>query len=288
MPPLDAAALLAAYDEQLRAYVPPALSEGEQLERDGPLLRFFGDAGQGWVLYRDLGGLDGEALDALIRRQVAFFSARGQRFEWKYHAHDLPLELPDHLISAGLIAEEQETVLIGAIDRLVGTPALPEGVTLREVSARADIDRIAAMEGEVWSEDHAELAEFLQREVGADPDRIRIVVAEAEARVVCAAWVRFPVGTELATLWGGATLAAWRGRGIYRATVTYRANLAASRGYRFLEVDASDDSRPILERLGFIAVTTTTPYVWFPAAGRSPLRISPRAAAVEHPMSGGG
>jgi hypothetical protein len=30
-------------------------------------------------------------------------------------------------------------------------------------------------------------------------------------------------------------------------------------------VDASSDSRPILERLGFIAVTTTTPYVWSPA-----------------------
>jgi hypothetical protein len=29
-------------------------------------------------------------------------------------------------------------------------------------------------------------------------------------------------------------------------------------------VDASDDSRPILERLGFVAVTTTTPYVWSP------------------------
>ena len=29
---------------------------------------------------------------------------------------------------------------------------------------------------------------------------------------------------------------------------------------------ASDNSRPILERLGFTAVTTTTPYVWSPPA----------------------
>ena len=59
---------------------------------------------------------------------------------------------------------------------------------------------------------------------------------------------------------------AWRGRGIYRATVAHRANLAAERGFRYLEVDASDASRPILERLGFTAVTTTTPYVWSPPA----------------------
>ena len=57
----------------------------------------------------------------------------------------------------------------------------------------------------------------------------------------------------------------WRRRGIYRATVAHRANLAAARGLRYIEVDASDDSNPILQRLGFIPVTTTTPYVWRPS-----------------------
>jgi len=76
--------------------------------------------------------------------------------------------------------------------------------------------------------------------------------------------VRFEQGTEFATLWGGGTLPAWRRRGIYRATVQHRANLAAARGFHFIEVDASDDSRPILERLGFVAVTTTTPFGWSP------------------------
>mgnify|MGYP003439031175 CR=1 FL=1 len=40
-----------------------------------------------------------------------------------------------------------------------------------------------------------------------------------------------------------------------------RAALAAARGYRYLQVDASDDSRPILERLGFVALGTTTPFI---------------------------
>jgi hypothetical protein len=39
------------------------------------------------------------------------------------------------------------------------------------------------------------------------------------------------------------------------------------RGFRLIEVDASADSGPILERLGFVAVTTTTPYVWSPPGG---------------------
>jgi hypothetical protein len=63
---------------------------------------------------------------------------------------------------------------------------------------------------------------------------------------------------------------------IYKATVAYRANLAAERGFRYLEVDASDDSRPILERLGFVPVTTTTPYVWRPSdAHRAGVRPKP-------------
>ena len=44
------------------------------LERDGPVLRFFGFAGRGFVLYRDLGGLEGAALDDLIARQVRVFA----------------------------------------------------------------------------------------------------------------------------------------------------------------------------------------------------------------------
>jgi GNAT superfamily N-acetyltransferase len=56
----------------------------------------------------------------------------------------------------------------------------------------------------------------------------------------------------------------WRGCGIYRALVAHRAALAASRGFRYLTVDASPESAPILERLGFTHLATTTPYVFGP------------------------
>jgi hypothetical protein len=87
------------------------------------------------------------------------------------------------------------------------------------------------------------------------------VVESPAGAVVSAGWVRYVGGTEFATLWGGSTLAGWRGRGCYTALVRFRARLAIERGYRFLQVDASDDSRPILVRAGFVEVTTTTPYV---------------------------
>ncbi len=265
MPPPDAAELLDAYDAQLRARVPDPLPPGEQVERDGPVLRFWGGTTGGWVLYRDLGGLEGAALDELIARQVRFFAERGSRFEWKLHGHDLPADLPERLRSAGFEPEEQETVVIARVADIAAPPQPPGGVALREVTERRDLERIARMEETVWSLEHSWLADMIEGERAVDPESIAVVVAEAGDAVVCAAWIRFATGTDFATLWGGATLPEWRGRGIYRATVAYRANLAAERGFRYLEVDASDDSRPILERLGFVPVTTTTPYNWAPS-----------------------
>jgi GNAT superfamily N-acetyltransferase len=262
----DANHLLAAYDTQLRAHVHDRLPDSIRMERDGPLLRTTGFANRGWVEYRDLAGLDGEELDALIAKQVEFFAERGEQFEWKLHGHDRPGDLPDRLRAAGLVPEETETVVIGRVDEVAVEPLLPEGVVIREVRERRELAGVQQLEESVWDEDHSWLDD-LAAEREADHDGISIFVAEAGDLTVCAGWVRFPSGTEFATLWGGATLPAWRGRGIYRALVAQRAKLAAGRGRRYIETDASDESRPILERLGFIPVTTTTPWVWSPPVG---------------------
>jgi GNAT superfamily N-acetyltransferase len=261
----DLAALLGAYDAQLRAHVHDRLPDSIRVERDGPLLRTVGFGDRGMVEYRDLDGLDGSELGELIARQVRIFTERGEPVEWKLHGHDRPADLPERLRAAGFVPEDMETVLIASVSVLGTEAGVPDGVVVREVSGRADLGRIGQMEEEVWDEEHGWIDD-LGKERAADPDGLSIFVAEAGDVVVCAGWIRFPSGTEFATLWGGATLPAWRGRGIYRALVAHRAKLAAERGRRYLEVDASDDSRPILERLGFVAVTTTTPYVWSPPA----------------------
>ena len=258
------AALLTAYDTQLRGQLPDRLPEEMRVEQDGPLLRFVGMKHGGFIEYRDLAALEGAELDELIARQVRVFAERDERFEWKLHAHDQPTDLQERLQAAGFVPEEVETVVIAPVAAVAGEPRLPDGVQLREVSDRVDLDQIAAMEGTISGDDRGWIADSLEAEHAVDPSALTIVVAEADGAPVCAGWVRFALGTDFATLWGGGTLPDWRGRGIYRAIVAYRANLAAQRGFRYLQVDASDDSRPILERLGFVAVTTTTPYIWSP------------------------
>ncbi len=261
---LDPGALRVAYDAQLRAWMPERLPPQATVETDGPLIRLTGLDRRGFVTYRSLGGVTGAELDALIARQRDFYAARGEAVEWKLHGHDLPEDLPVRLSAAGFEPEEQETVVIGLAAPLAADTSVPEGVNLREVTTRTDLDRIASMETAVWGEDRFFLAESLERELAADPSGMTVVVAEAGSAVVCAGWIRFVEGTAFATLWGGSTLPEWRGRGIYKAVVRCRAALAVARGFTYLQVDASDDSRPILQRCGFVAVTTTTPYVYSP------------------------
>jgi hypothetical protein len=259
--------VLERYDVDLRGRDFAPLPAGAVCEHDGPIVRTAGLAGGGFVGYRDLAGLDGDKLDALIARQIAYFRERNEPFEWKAYSHDAPADLEDHLRAAGLVPEEPETVVAAKLADIAGGVELPTGVALREVTERADFDRIARMEEEVWQDGHSRnwLARMLDEERTADPALLRIFVAEAGDAIVCAAWVRFEPDTRWASFWGGATREEWRRRGIYRATIRHRANLALAEDYELVQVDASDDSRPILERLGFAALTTTTPWQWSPA-----------------------
>ncbi|MEU7935602.1 GNAT family N-acetyltransferase [Micromonospora echinofusca] len=265
MTDLDARTLRDAYDAQIRPEIPDPLPAGVTVERDGPLVRVLGLDQRGFLTYRTLDGLAGAELDALIARQVEFFRRRGEAVEWKLNGHDQPADLPDRLRAAGFVAEAEETVVVGPVAALAAAvPVLPEGVRLREVSAREDLERIAAMEEAVWHDDRSHLVTGLAREIEADPQSITVVVAEADDTVVSAGWVRYQANTGFATLWGGSTLPQWRRRGVYRALVAYRARLAEQRGRTLLQVDCSPESRPILQRLGLVPVTTTTPYVYTP------------------------
>jgi GNAT superfamily N-acetyltransferase len=264
---LVTAELRAAYDEQMRIGIPQDPPAGYHYERFGQLLRLTGRH-RGFIsTARDI-GVRGAELDRLIAEHRDHFAARGEAVEWKTRDHDLPADLPQRLREAGFTPEDREAVMIGTTAELGAEPGaepvLPDGVTIRQVEAEADLRRIADMESEVWGEEMGWLGDDLIGRVAAAPEQVCVLAAEAEGTVVSAAWLVIRPGSEFGGLWGGSTLAAWRKRGIYRALLARRAGIAADRGIRYLQVDASDDSAPILRRLGFHEVTVTTPYVWSP------------------------
>jgi GNAT superfamily N-acetyltransferase len=256
---VDTAALLAAYDAQMR--MPPGLiPAGVTHEYDGPLLRIVGGHTGRIRGPRDL-GVTGAELDLLIARQRDYLRARGEGVEWKVRGHDLPTDLPERLEAAGFTAAAPPSaVLIGEASAVAAEIALPDGVVLRHVSDPEDLRRVADHQSEVWGYDLSWVAGHLASEVNAGPGQITIFVAETEDQILCTAWSIYSPGTDFVALLGGATKPAWRGRGIYRALLAARAQEAAARGFRWLHVDASADSAPVLRRCGFHEITTATHY----------------------------
>ena len=66
--------------------------------------------------------------------------------------------------------------------------------------------------------------EDLARRITASPElHEHWIATDPDGQVVCAGRLDMVPGTEFGGLWGGSTVPAWRGRGIYRALVAARA-----------------------------------------------------------------
>lgn len=237
---------------------------------DGPLHLGVFSEGRGFVSYRSLDGTEGAELDELIARTIAHYRDQTdvRAFEWKTRGHDAPADLPARLLAHGFTAEEPETVMIGEAAGLTTAPPLPPGVTLRRIDptdpARAmrDVERMLAMQEAVFGRTAHDDAQTMTRALIEDPFLSEAWIAEADGEVICTGRLALVPGTDFAGLWAGATRADWRRRGVYRALCAARAGSAIEKGVRYLHSDSTEGSRPILERSGFVAVTSTTPYIW--------------------------
>jgi GNAT superfamily N-acetyltransferase len=254
---VDSAAVRAEFDRQLRR--DPAPEPGIRIEREDHLTRIVGAGDDDWsgVLWSGLAGADP---DPVIAAQVRRFGP-GRTWEWKHYSYDQPASLPERLRVAGFAAEPAETLLVAELAGLDLDTGPPAGVRLVPVTGPAGAAAVVRVHDEVFGRSHPAIGGAIVAALRERPHPVEAVLAVAGEVPVSAARIEFPAGRDFASLWGGGTLPAWRGRGVFRSLVAYRARRARDRGYRYLQVDASEDSRPILERLGFTALARTTPFV---------------------------
>jgi ribosomal protein S18 acetylase RimI-like enzyme len=260
----DRNGFLVAYDEQLRidAEMPSAAS----VTVHGPLRLVTFAGGRGFITYQDLGGADADAIRDLVAAALAHYQADPAitRVEWKTRGHDHAPGLHESLLDNGFVPEEPESIMIGEAQRLAVDLAPPEGVILRHVSQENDVRAMTAMSALAFGDlpaAAAEMADALLRRLSRE-DGMELWVAEADGQVVSAGRLEPVPGTSFAGIWGGSTLPQWRRRGIYRALTAERARSALRLGKTLINSDSTEYSRPILERYGFLRVSTTTPYVW--------------------------
>ncbi|MFG3019526.1 GNAT family N-acetyltransferase [Streptomyces sp. NPDC048254] len=256
---MDHQAVLALYDRDMREGARPD-GPGARIERAGAVVRQVADS-EGWngVVWS---ALNETTAERAIAEQIDRFRGLVRDFEWKLYGHDLPSDLGARLIEAGFRPEPEEALMIAEVAGLTVDAELPDGVRVVPALDAVGVDLVVDVHEKAFGTDGSSLRHRLLTRLAQQPDTLVAVVALAGDEPVSAARMELVPGTRFAGLWGGGTVEGWRGRGVYRALVAHRARAAAAHGYRYLQVDASPMSRPILQRLGFHALSTTTPYLY--------------------------
>lgn len=253
---MDRTAVRAAYDWQVRRRLGPG-APGEVVERTEGLVTVRSTDGWNAVLWSDL---DASTADQAIAGAVARFRAAGAQWEWKHYSDDQPADLPERLLLAGLRPGARETLMVADLGELTLDATPPQGIRLVPVVDDSGVQALVQVHDEVFGGEHAAVGRALAAGLGSNPPTMTGAVALAGDVPVSAGRLELFHGTDFASIWGGGTLPQWRGRGVFRALVAHRAALAADAGFRYLQVDATADSRPILRRLGFVELATTTPF----------------------------
>ena len=204
----------------------------------------------------------GGEVDGTVRDVRAWFAARGRdRFVWSIGPSTTPADLARRLLDLGAEPNPAKSELTAMVlDH--APPGAPVDVAIRRVETLEDY--IAQWEVMFTAfevpkaEREAVRATFGSRwaELAAD-EQGWTYLALIDGLPAAYGSVR---RTEPGPLWlaGGATLPSSRGRGLYRALVRVRWDDAVRLGAGALVVQASDMSRPILERLGFRATGAMT------------------------------
>jgi GNAT superfamily N-acetyltransferase len=241
--------ILARYDSEMRQ--DPPLEPGIGIERVGSIVRAVGRFN--CILYSHLSL---ENADAAISEQKTHFREEGTEVEWKVYAHDPPPDLGARLEATGFIADDPETLMAFDLTNNLAAGDTPSDVLVRRIDDSQGLADLIAVNTAIWTHGSASIYESYAQRL-RDPS-LALYVAYANGEAVAAGRLEMPERRTFAGLWGGCTLPAYRGRGIFRAIVAARAMHARDRGFRYLNVDAAETSRPILERLGFIALTGVT------------------------------
>jgi hypothetical protein len=273
--------LLALYDRALRKEIHYGHTRREVV--DGVIRHVAEPPRLSFVLYSDL---DEQTADAAIESQIAFFRQLGQPFEWKVYEHDRPPDLRERLVRQGLIADDPDTIMVLDLREAPEALLAPVEADVRRLSGPEQLDDVIGVLRAVYDAPF----DWVYPQLGGDmarPGYLSVYVAYVDEEPASTAWSYFYPDSPFAGLWGGTTLESYRRQGLYTALLATRVQEAIRRGKRYLVIDTSDMSRPIVARHGFRLLVRAHGCQWRPVLDEeTPEHAFTTAEAPEDELSG--
>jgi hypothetical protein len=211
---------------------------------------------EGHVVFTNLP--NGEELN-LIRQEINYFKRQNLNFEWKVYDYDEPNDLKELLEGEGFVCGESEAFMIFHTDDNQAELKNSHGAEIKRIDSLEGLRDIANVQHIVWGETFGWLLEQLSDVLASKPEELSLYCAYIDGVPIGSGWTSFPKGSSFPELHGGAVVPDWRGKGIYGDLYRIRCNEISTKGYSWTSVDATEMSRPILQKLGFEFVCMTHP-----------------------------
>ncbi len=196
---------------------------------------------------------------SIIEDQVDYFRSRRKSFEWKIYGFDEPDNLGSLLGEHGFTSDKHEVLMVCPVNGRAPPEPRSDSWEIVRIDTESGVRDVISVQQRVWGGNYEWLAEQLLTRLATQPEQISIYCTYVDGQPVGTGWTCFYRGSKFPELNGGSVLQEFRGRGIYKALYGQRLAEAASKGYDRITVDASPMSRPILEKMGFIQICSTTP-----------------------------
>jgi hypothetical protein len=249
-----AAELLSLYDDTMRRHAQVAGCAREQTAQSSRYSTASGSLR--YIMWHQFSAAE---TDRCIVEEVAAAAGNVKALMWKVYGHDAPKNLGERLVAHGFSDHDASALMAAPVAQVIA--ALGEAthaITVRELRDAHALDAYQDIWDSVWPDapntryvdDYRELA------ARRDPGVVFFAGFSPTDDPVTSGYLFHAPACPFALLCGGATKAAWRNRRAYTAMLIARAQRAHERGATYLAVEASPQSQPILERLGFARLTT--------------------------------
>lgn len=259
---MNADDLLALYDETMRKNAHVA---GCVREKTATVSRYTTSTGSlRYIMWHDFTPADAARV---VDEELRATRGHAKALMWKLYAHGAS---PDALRAALLdrdFAENDQctlmmTPVVSLMRALAAIPSAAMKIQVRELTTAKDLDAYQSIWDDVWPDaPNARYVDDYRVRVEQNDEGVVFFAGFAEGNnPVSSGYLFHHPGQEIGLLCGGSTKTAWRRQHAYTAMLAARANAARDRGIKFLATEAKPDSRPILERLGFVPLSSLAFY----------------------------
>ena len=259
---MNSAALLALYDDTMRKNAHVA---GCAREQTATVSRYTTSTGS----LRHIMWHDFEPADAarVVDEELRATHGHAKALMWKLYAHSAaPDALRAVLIDRGFAENDHCTLMMTPVDSLVRALAAIQSpamnIQVRELTTAKDLDAYQ----NIWDDVRPDapnacyVDDYRMRIENNDPGIVFFAGFAEDDNPVTSGYLFHHPGQLIGLLCGGSTKSAWRRQHAYTGMLAARAHAARERGIKFLATEAKRDSRPILERLGFMPLSTLAFY----------------------------